>query len=182
MNQILLNLVDGLINTNYEIANNNTVTGTAVNFLRSSFLGAPDINQNLLNQPKPKRMSISAFAGNFGNNMVKVVSRKSIAIMNKFAGIPRRGSFMPFMGLPKFNSNSNSNLSGSNPSSFHSPPNEKKKELTKSFQTNSQLNEIKEEIEPSKKNSVITDKTSKKTKNQKAKFRKNQNSKKKKTS
>ena len=168
MNQILLNLVDGLINTNYEIANNNTVTGTAVNFLRSSFLGAPDINQNLLNQPKPKRMSISAFAGNFGNNMVKVVSRKSIAIMNKFAGIPRRGSFMPFMGLPKFNSNSNSNLSGSNPSSFHSPPNEKKKELTKSFQTNSQLNEIKEEIEPSKKNSVITDKDFKKNEESKS--------------
>ena len=161
MNQILLNLVDGLINTNYEIANNNTVTGTAVNFLRSSFLGTGDINQNLLNQPKPKRMSISAFAGNFGNNMVKVVSRKSIAIMNKFAGIPRRGSFMPFMGLPKFNSNNNSNGSGSNTSSmFHSPPNEKKKELTKSFQTNSQLNEIKEEIEPSKKNSVITEKES----------------------
>ena len=175
MNQILLNLVDGLINTNYEIANNNTVTGTAMNFLRNSFLGT-EINQNLLNQNnKPKRMSISAFAGNFGNNMVKVVSRKSIAIMNKFAGIPRRGSFMPFMGLPKFNnSNNNNSNSGSNTSSmFHSPPAEKKKELTKSFQTNSQLNEIKEEIEPSKKNSVIIEKDL--SKNSKDEEEKNEN-------
>jgi len=165
MNQILLNLVDGLINTNYEIANNNTVTGTAMNFIRNSFLGTGEINPNLLTQNKPpKRMSIAAFAGNFGNNMVKVVSRKSIAIMNKFGGIPRRGSFMPFMGMPKFNNNNNnnSNGSGSNTSSmFHSPPAEKKKELTKSFQTNSQLNEIKEEIEHSKKNSVITEKEKK---------------------
>ncbi len=116
MTKSLLSLVDNILSTNYEIANDKALNANAINFLKSTFFDNNNMNfgqtvnqetnNQLMNLPKMnKRMSVT-FGGDL-KNLVKIVSKKNMNIM-KNAG--RRCSMIITEAPIEHVSNSTSNF------------------------------------------------------------------------
>ncbi len=91
MTKSLLSLIDNILSTNYEIANDKTLNANAINFLKTTIFDNNNLNfgqtfnqetnNQLINAPKMnKRMSVT-FGGDLQKNLVKIVSKKNMNIM-----------------------------------------------------------------------------------------------------
>ena len=117
MTKSLLSLVDNILSTNYEIANDKALNANAINFLKSTIFDNNNMNfgqtvnqetnNQLMNLPKMnKRMSVT-FGGDLQKNLVKIVTKKNMNIM-KNAG--RRCSMIITEAPIEHVSNSTSNF------------------------------------------------------------------------
>ena len=117
MTKSLLSLVDKILSTNYEIANDKTLNANAINFLKTTIFDNNNMNlgqtQNqesnnqLMNLSRMnKRMSVT-FGGDLQKNLVKIVTKKNMNIM-KNAG--RRCSMIITEGPIEHVSNSTSSF------------------------------------------------------------------------
>ena len=89
MTKSLLSLVDNILSSNYEMANDNTINANALNFLKTTIFDNKNKNfsqtqenlSNQLNLPKlSHRMSVT-FGNELQKNLVKIVTKKNMNIM-----------------------------------------------------------------------------------------------------
>ena len=89
MTKSLLSLVDNILSSNYEMANDNKINANALNFLKTTIFDNKNKNfsqtqenlNNQLNLPKlSHRMSVT-FGNELQKNLVKIVTKKNMNIM-----------------------------------------------------------------------------------------------------